>query len=154
RRRAVAHMVTRPKNPRFARALVNRLWKRLLGRGLFEPVDDLDSNPAGSPLLDWLAHDFLTPDCDEKHPLLGILLSRVYQLPVAKEVPRKGKEPVPIRGPVERRLTSEQYLDAVAQVTGFWPPADMMNVRVENPRVRSWRHRKPDALATALGRPN
>jgi hypothetical protein len=154
RRRAVAHMVTRPKDPRFARALVNRLWKRLLGRGLFEPVDDLDSRRAASPLLDWLAHDFMAHDCDAKHTLREILLSRVYQLPVAKEAPGKGKEPPPIRGPVERRLTSEQYLDAVSQVTGYWPPADVMKVRVENPRVRAWRHRKPDALATALGRPN
>src|SRR6266511_1368862 len=31
RHRAVAEMVTRPKTPRFAKTLVNRLWKRLLG---------------------------------------------------------------------------------------------------------------------------
>src|SRR5207248_1744166 len=36
RHRAVAQMVTRPKNPRFAKARVNRFWKRLLGRGLVE----------------------------------------------------------------------------------------------------------------------
>jgi hypothetical protein len=154
RRRAVASMVTRPKNPRFARTLVNRLWKRLLGRGLVEPADDFDNQPALPPLLDWLAHDFMKADCDAKHTLRLILLSRVYQLPVAGEVPKKGKKPAPVRGPVERRLTSEQYLDAVAEVTGYWPPADVMAVKVDNPRVRAWRHRKPDTLETALGRPN
>src|SRR5262249_8651310 len=44
RHRAIAEMVTRPKNSRFAKTLVNRLWKRLLGIGLFEPVDDFDGS--------------------------------------------------------------------------------------------------------------
>ena len=48
------HMVARltidPANPRFAKTTVNRLWRRYLGLGLFEPVDDfrLDS-PAANP---------------------------------------------------------------------------------------------------------
>jgi len=29
-----------------------------------------------------------------------------------------------------------------------------MKVRVDNPHIRAWRHRKPTALAVALGRPN
>jgi hypothetical protein len=154
RRQAVTHMVTRPKNPRFARALVNRLWKRLLGRGLVEPADDFDSAPTASPLLDWLAHDFMAHDYDAKHTLRQILLSRTYQLPVTREAAKKSKEPAAPRGPVERRLTSEQFLDAVAQVTGHWPQVHVMSVKVDNPHIRAWRHRKPDALATALGRPN
>jgi hypothetical protein len=154
RHRAVAHMVTRPRNPRFAKTMVNRLWKRLLGRGLFEPADDFDGAPPQSPLLDWLAHDFMSHDFDVKHTLRQILLSRAYQLPVGKEAPRKGREMPAIVGPVERRLTSEQYLDAISQVTGHWPRPDVMRVKVANPNVRAWRHRKPDTLATALGRPN
>src|SRR5262249_42480834 len=50
--------------------------------------------------------------------------------------------------------SSEQYLDAVAAVTDYWPKVPVMTVPVDNPHVRAWRHRKPDALATALGRPN
>jgi Protein of unknown function (DUF1549)/Protein of unknown function (DUF1553) len=153
RHRAVAEMVTRPKNPRFARTVVNRLWKRLLGRGLFEPVDDFDSKHPSSELLDWLAYDFISHDYDVKHTLRLILLSRVYQAPVAaaKETP---KQATPLRGPVERRLTSEQFLDGISEVTGYWPAAPVMNVSVANPHVRAWRHKKPDSLATALGRPN
>jgi hypothetical protein len=154
RHRAVAHMVTRPQNPRFAKTMVNRLWKRLLGRGLFEPVDDFDSSPPNSALLDWLAYDFMSHDYDVKHTLRSILLSQVYQLPVVRDTPAKGKEPPPLLGPTERRMTGEQYLDAIAQVTGHWPTTAVMNVKVPNPHVRAWRHKKPDALATALGRPN
>jgi hypothetical protein len=154
RQRAVAQMVTRPKNPRFAKTLVNRLWKRLLGRGLFEPVDDFDSRPPQSDLLEWLAYDFMSHDYDAKHTLRLILLSRVYQLPVVKAPAVGKKDAAPLLGPVERRLTAEQYLDAIAQVTGHWPKPAVMKVDVGNPRVRAWRHKKPDSLATALGRPN
>ncbi len=35
-----AQLITDPANPRFARTIVNRLWKRYLGLGLVEPVDD------------------------------------------------------------------------------------------------------------------
>jgi hypothetical protein len=153
RHRAVAQMVTRPKNPRFARTMVNRLWKRLLGRGLFEPVDNFDGNPPNADLLDWLAHDFMSHDYDAKQTLRQILLSKVYQAPVDR-AKAKGKEAPPLVGPVERRLTGEQYLDAVAQVTGFWRKEEVMKVDVPNPQVRTWRQRKPDALVTALGRPN
>jgi hypothetical protein len=155
RHRAVARMVTRPKNPRFAKTMVNRLWKRLLGRGLFEPVDDFDSQSPNSALLEWLAHDFMSHDYDAKHTLRQILLSRVYQSPVAEDkVPKKGEEFPPVLGPTERRLTSEQYLDTIAQVTGYWPSPQVMQVVVSNPKVRAWRYRKPDSLALALGRPN
>jgi hypothetical protein len=154
RRRAVALMVTRPKNPRFARALVNRLWKRLLGRGLVEPADDFDSHPAASPLLDWLAYDFMAHDYDARHTLKQILLSRAYRLPVTRVDPGKDDPPDLVRGPTRRRLTAEQFLDTVAEVTGYWPRPYLMSVEVEGPRVRAWRYRKPDALATALGRPN
>jgi hypothetical protein len=154
RHQAVAQMVTRPKNPRFAKVMVNRFWKRLLGRGLSEPVDDFDDHPPQSPLLDWLTYDFMSHDYDVKHTLRMILLSRVYQLPVVQDPPIISKEKAPAFGPVERRLASEQFLDGISQVTGYWTKAEVMNVKVDNPHIRAWRHRKPAALAVALGRPN
>src|SRR5579884_2054478 len=153
RHQAVAHMVTRPRNPRFARTIVNRLWQRLLGRGIFEPVDDVDDTKAShSDLLDWLAYDFMSHDYDIKHTLRQILLSRVYQAPVTAP-PKKDQEPLWL-GPLERRMSSEQYLDSIAQVTGYWPAVPVMNVSVQDLHIRAWRHRHPAALASALGRPN
>src|SRR5262249_30361733 len=117
--------------------------------------DDFDDHPPVAPLLDWLAYDFMSHDYDAKHTLRMILLSNVYQLPavVENQMP-KGKEMPPLRGPVERRLTSEQFFDDMAMVTGYWPKNEVMNVKVDNPHIREWRHRKPTALAIALGRPN
>src|SRR5262249_15457800 len=51
-------------------------------------------------------------------------------------------------------MTSEEYLDAIAQVTGCWPKVEGMKVSVANEHMRAWRHKKPDTLALALGRPN
>ena len=39
-------LITDPANPRFAETIVNRLWKRYLGIGLYEPVDDYRSDDA------------------------------------------------------------------------------------------------------------
>ena len=46
----VTQLLIDPTNPRFAKTIVNRLWKRYLGLGLFEPQDDfrLDQPPTQS----------------------------------------------------------------------------------------------------------
>jgi hypothetical protein len=65
RRRAAAVLVTRPRNPRFARTLVNRLFKKLIGQGLIDATDDLDGRTAFRPaLLERLAYDFMAGDYD------------------------------------------------------------------------------------------
>ena len=53
--------MTWPDNPFFASAIVNRLWKHFMGRGLVEPVDDfrVTNPPSNAPLLTYLANDFL-----------------------------------------------------------------------------------------------
>src|SRR5262249_41635975 len=109
RPRAGAPMGTRPKNPRVAPTMGNPLWESLPGRGLFEPVDNFDGNPPNADLLDWLAYDFMSHDDDAKQTLRQILLSKVYQAPV-DHTKATGKDEALV-GPVERRLTGEQYLD-------------------------------------------
>lgn len=158
RLRAVAGMVTDPRNPRFARTMVNRLWKRLMGRGLFEPVDDFDAKPANPELLDWLAWEFMRSGYDLKHMVRLLMTSRAYQLvavvETADEMRVRDKESPVFTGPPLRRLSSEQFLDSFSRLTGHWPAVDTMRVEVAAGHVRAWRHRVPDALARALGRPN
>jgi hypothetical protein len=64
----------------FARAIVNRLWYRLLGRGLVMPLDQMHSeNPASHPeLLAWLARDLATSGYELRPLIRGIVLSSVY----------------------------------------------------------------------------
>src|SRR3569832_735549 len=49
-REAFANWLTSPKNPWFARAIVNRVWFWLLGRGIVNEPDDLrPDNPPENP---------------------------------------------------------------------------------------------------------
>jgi mono/diheme cytochrome c family protein len=115
----LAKLVTDPRNGRLSRTIVNRLWARLLGRGLVEPVDVMQ-NPAWNPdLLDWLAEDLVAHRYDLKHTLEVILTSQAYQLP-AVDVPEKPDANLVFRGPAVRRLSAEQFRDALAQLTGIW----------------------------------
>src|SRR5207244_7828115 len=61
RRAVFADWLTAADNPFFARAVVNRLWYHLFGRGIVDAPDDFrDSNPpANEALLDALAKDFV-----------------------------------------------------------------------------------------------
>jgi hypothetical protein len=81
RRAALADAVTHD-NPLLARAFVNRTWAMLLGRGLVNPVDQMDSRhpPSHPELLAWLASDFEKSGYDIKRLIRTIVLSRTYQL--------------------------------------------------------------------------
>jgi hypothetical protein len=111
RLRRLAALMTSRENGRLARTVVNRLWQVLWGRGLVEPVDEMDK-PAWSPaLLDWLAEDFVVHGYDLKHTLARMLTSRAYQLP-AVSLPESTAGYV-FQGPVVRRMSAEQFTDAV-----------------------------------------
>ena len=68
RRAVFADWLTSPDNPYFAKALVNRVWRNFLGRGLVEAEDDLRAtNPPTNPeLLAALAKDFAAHGYDVK----------------------------------------------------------------------------------------
>jgi hypothetical protein len=150
RRAAAARLMTLPENGRFARTIVNRYWKKLFGKGLVEPPDDMDQEPWNKDLLDWLACDFVDHGYDLKHLLGRILTSQTYQLPAVRSTKKEEADFV-FRGPLPRRLTAEQIMDVVSSVTGEW--------RVLEPKQgdngsysREWRL-KSSALTRALGRP-
>ncbi len=79
-REALANWITHRENPYFAKAIVNRLWKQMMGRGLVEPVDDFRmTNPATHPqLLEKLAQDFIDHRYDLRHTLRTIASSAAY----------------------------------------------------------------------------
>ncbi len=64
----------------FARAIVNRTWHRMLGRGLVMPLDQMHSaNPASHPeLLQWLARDVVAHGYDLRRLIRGLALSQAY----------------------------------------------------------------------------
>ncbi|WP_169977787.1 DUF1549 and DUF1553 domain-containing protein [Tautonia rosea] len=79
-RAALADWLTDRDNPVFSRAIVNRLWARMMGRGLVSPVDDFRStNPATHPeLLNLLAEDFEENGYRLRHTIRLIATSVSY----------------------------------------------------------------------------
>jgi hypothetical protein len=149
RRAAAADWFAHRENGRFARTIVNRYWKQLLGRGIVEPADDMDAVPWSEDLLDWLASDFVANGYDLQHLMRRIMTSRTYQLEAARE--SQDERQYVFRGPRLRRVSAEQFEDTISAVTGDW--------RVSSPRTeafstyaREWRL-KSDPLSRALGRP-
>lgn len=115
----LAELMTSRDNGRLSRTIVNRLWARFLGHGLVEPLDVMQ-NPAWEPdLLDWLAEDLVEHKFDLKRTMRLILTSRAYQLPVV-DLPEGSQEAYVFDGPAVRRMSAEQFRDALGQLTGVW----------------------------------
>src|SRR3989441_1594106 len=159
RRRTVAAIFTDSRNGRMPRTMVNRMWHRLLGRGMVENPDDMDAVPWSPALLDWLASDFVDRGYDLKRLIATIVSSKAYQM---RAVPRVGGQPrgYVFRGPEVRRLTAEQFGDAIGAITGDWnvyqPPAPSPQRGAAGPPpgryTREWQT-PASSLARALGRP-
>lgn len=120
RLKQLAEIMTSPNNGRVPRTIVNRLWAKLTGRGLVEPLDDMEKPAWDADLLDWLAEDFVANKYDLKHTLELILTSRAYQLPPVARPADGDKSAYVFRGPYTRRLSAEQFADAVGSVSGQW----------------------------------
>jgi hypothetical protein len=118
-REKLAAWMTAPDNPWFARAIVNRIVKHYLGRGIVEPVDDfrVTNPPTNQALLDALASDFVQNGYSLRHTIRLILSSRVYQLTSEPNETNRSDELNYSRYYV-RRLMAEQLADALSQVTG------------------------------------
>jgi hypothetical protein len=119
-REQLATIITDPRNDRFAQVIVNRLWKRLLGFGIVDPVDDWEAvSPSHPELLTWLGRELITHDYDLQHVARLILNSATYQRAVTDAGSRFAK-PVErlFESPARRRLTAEQLVDSLFQVAG------------------------------------
>jgi hypothetical protein len=170
----LAALITHRDNGWLSRSLANRLWARLMGRGIVHPVDALRTKPWNDDLLELLAHDLVDNGWDIKHLLRTICTSDAYAAatPAAATQPGSGDS---YAGPLPRRMTAEQFFDALWQLTGTAPekpdgevnrqdttadetadiaPADDdATLAAEAPMVRASLV-KCTALMAALGRPN
>ncbi len=128
RRQLLADWLTQRDNPFFARAIVNRIWFHLHGRGIVEPVDDFrDSNPsANDALLDALAADFVANGFRLKPLIRTIVNSRTYQLsPIPNQSNRSDQRY--FSHMLVRPLHAEVLLDAICNVTGVPEKFEIMN---------------------------
>jgi hypothetical protein len=119
RRQALADHALNAKTPYFKRAVVNRVWKQLMGIGLVEPVDQIHSanRPSHPKLFDLLADDFAANGFDLKRLLAVILHTEVYRRGsawVGEQRPRDNLYAVAVLRP----LTPEQLALSMLAATG------------------------------------
>ena len=111
---AFADWITSRDNPRFTKVIVNRLWKKVMGVGLIEPVDDLRDQtvPSHPELLTFLESHFKEGNYDVKAFLRTLYLTRTYQRDASPTEPAPGLA-FDFAGPALRRLSAEQIWDSL-----------------------------------------
>ncbi|MDF1825853.1 MAG: DUF1549 domain-containing protein [Verrucomicrobiales bacterium] len=109
-----ARWMASPRNPRFARVVVNRLWEELFGRSLVIDTDDIrDGAPSFTPELEEvLIQQLVGNDFDLKDFLRTVLNSKVYQRETTAKNIAPG-EPYYFQGPLLRRMSAEQLWDSL-----------------------------------------
>ncbi len=113
-REVYADWLTSAENPRFATVIANRLWKKVMGVGLIEPVDNLTDGtvPSNPELMGFLESVMVDSGFDMKHYLRVVLNTRTYQSEVSADSPQPD-ETYHFQGPVLRRMTAEQLWDSI-----------------------------------------
>jgi hypothetical protein len=123
RRAYFADWLSSPDNPYFARALVNRVWRNFLGRGLVEAEDDLRQTnpPTNEELFAALEKDFVAHKYDVRNLIRTIMTSATYQRS-SKPLPGNETDDRFYSHYLIRRLPAEVILDAYSQLTGVPTP--------------------------------
>ena len=123
RRKKLAQWIADPRNPLFARVIVNRLWHYHFGTGLVDTPNDFGFNggrPTHPQLIDWLAGELIRNDWSLKAVHRTILISGTYRQSSRYDEKRAGldagnrylwrKTPL--------RLEAEAVRDAILAVSG------------------------------------
>jgi hypothetical protein len=101
-------------NPQFAATAVNRVWQHLLGRGMTNSVDDLDTaSPAERRILDGLARRFVASGYNVRWLIAGICRSEVYQRDCIAVDESSSELPLGLRS--LKTLGPEQVFNALEQ---------------------------------------
>ncbi|MBZ5563011.1 MAG: DUF1553 domain-containing protein [Acidobacteriia bacterium] len=145
--------LTSPKNPLFARNIVNRIWANFMGRGLVEPVDDLRATnpPTNENLLNALCKDFVAHNYDVDYLIRTLMESATYQTS-SQPNQHNADDDKYYSHYLIRRLPAEVLLDAYSQVTQVPEkfedyPAGTRALQLPDTAVQ-------DYFLTAFGRPS
>lgn len=127
---AYAQWMTSKENPRFTLVIANRLWKKVMGQGVIEPVDELTDStvPTNPALMARLEKLMKEVGYDMKAYLRVLMNTETYQRKAyAKEL--APGEAYYFPGPLMRRMSAEQIWDSL--VTLYRPQADKASPEAE-----------------------
>jgi len=126
-----ASWLTSSENPAFTRVIANRMWKKVFGAGVFEPVDEITDqmlipNPALMTALEDLMKEL---NYDLKEFLRVLYHTDAYQRAADANEVVMGM-PYYFQGPLLRRMTAEQIWDSIVGLA--LPTADNYRPRLKS----------------------
>jgi hypothetical protein len=144
---AYANWMTSPENPRFTNVIANRLWKKVFGLGLIEPVDELmDNTEAVNPeLMKHLEKLMVSLKYDMKAYLRILYNTDTYQRSVTREEVVAGV-PYHFTGPLLRRMSAEQMWDSFVALINPTPDMPDLATREQGERRLASARKISDAL--------
>ena len=111
-RRVFAEWLTSKDNERFTRTISNRMWQRVFGRALTEPLDDLkDDSKSALPEVEQLLQRLLVEFDFDLRQIQRVLLST--RLFARESMAVEPDVPFWFQGPFQQRLTAEQIWDSL-----------------------------------------
>jgi hypothetical protein len=150
--------MTSKDNPRFTLVIANRLWKKAMGMGLIEPVDEITDStvPSNPQLMTFLEQTMKDVNYDMKAFLSMIFNSAAYQRAAYTKDVELG-EVYHFPGPLLRRMSAEQIWDSMVTLYKPNPDAPSIDAKIQRDstiREVEWLDRSlnaltPDELAKA-----
>ena len=121
-RQNFAEWVTDPQNDRYVTTITNRMWKRIVGTGLYEPVDEyIEPREHTSPELTRYLNDLMQ---DLNYDLRAfqqiLMLTRVYAFASSEHELMPGEKPI-FDGRKIDRMSAEQYWDSLVTLVAGNP---------------------------------
>lgn len=141
RRTKLAELVV--GSPEFSRAIVNRTWAQILGRGFTWPVDDMGphNEPSHPELLNYLADQFAANDYNFKELVRWISLSEVYSLSSQINDGNRADDPEITKAPLfsryyARPMQPEEVYESLLALAG--PQANAENFVAQEAAKLQW----------------
>lgn len=133
-RKRFVKWMTDPENPQFSQIIANRMWKRVMGRGLHEPVDEYV--PAAESISPDLTNHMTSLMRELGHDLRAfqqvLLLTRTFRFDTSPSQ-TEANTPASLAGRPIARLAAEQIWDSLLVLVAGDP--DALPVRSFGDRV-------------------
>lgn len=147
-----ASWITAPQNPAFTRVIINRLWKKLFGVALVEPLDELSEvSTAMIPELETHLIQLMKALRYDMRAFLAVLANtRAYQSAASTEEFTRGGRWY-FQGPALRRMTAEQAWDSLVALVNPDPDARDLTRELREDRRIAVSHMVNDAYLNTEG---
>ncbi len=111
---AYSQWMTAKENPRFTTVVANRLWKKVFGMGVIDPVDEITDStvPSNPALMEYLEKTMKDVDYDMKAYLRILFNTKSYQRAAYGQDVELGTV-YHFPGPLLRRMSAEQIWDSL-----------------------------------------